>query len=339
MMNSLLTAMSSDMGINRYSGETEDSFVYRLCYSALGQWCLSIAQNSSGGVVGTTKHNQTIVLNDLMVRFSELFPSITDRFSNPSNQQTSFPVHIRRVYEETGYLVTDNNNNNRIVNYGRSIAFDNTSLFFGIPNVAYTVNGLGVFSNSTTYNVSAKEFLIRDDLSCEEYFKSRFDLTDFYDRDIDITELEFFTPRSYNVPSQSWGKQLETDLTLARKTELGPFYRVIRASDALQFADEPVEQQNDSFTSYEYRRLYFALKAHYGKPLKAIVTKYDEMYSKISVGGHLPNREYYFLLLLSWPETNAFDKVNFIIRNDLLKEVTARLTSIGIKIMGGHTNE
>lgn len=338
-MNSLLTAMSSDMGINRYRGETEDSFVYRLCYSALGQWCLRIAQNSSDGVVGTTKHNQTIVLNDLMVRFSELFPSITDKFSNTSNQQTSFPVHIRRVYEETGYLVTDNNNHDRIANYGRSIAFGNTALFFGIPNAAYTVNGLGVFSNSTTYKVSAKEFLIRDDLTCEEYFKSRFDLIDFYDRDIDITELEFFNPHSYNVPSQSWGKQLEFDFTLSRKTELGPFYRVIRASDALQFADEPVEQQNDSFTSYEYRRLYFALKAHSGKPLKAIVTKYDEMYSKISIGGHLPNREYYFLLLLSWPEKNAFDKVNFIIRNDLLKEVTTTLTSIGIKIMGGHANE
>lgn len=337
-MNDLLIAMSSDMGVSRFSGETDDSFVYRLCYSALGQWCLRIAQNSSGGVAGTTKHNQTIVLNDLISRFSELLPSISDRFIDTRNQQVSFPVHIRRVYEETGYLLTDNNNRNRIANYGRSIPIVNKALFFGVPNTAYAVNGLGVFSSPTAYKVSAKEFLLRDDLTYEEFFRTRFDPIDFYDRDIDTDELEFFNPQSNNVPSQSWEKRLETDCTVARKSETGPFYRVMRVSDMLQFADEPVEQQSDSFTSYEYRRLYFALKAHYKKPLKVTITKEDEEYSKIRVGGHLPNREYYYLLLLSWPVNNAFDKINFLIRNDVLLEAITALINIGIEIKGGYTN-
>jgi hypothetical protein len=112
----------------------------------------------------------------------------------------------------------------------------------------------------------------------------------------------------------------------------------MRIGEAIEFADESVEQQGDSFTSYEYRRLYFALKAYYGSPLKAIMTKLDETYSKIRIGGHLPNREYYLLLLLAWPERNAFDKVDFIIRNDLLAQATAVLANIGIKIQGGQEN-
>lgn len=338
-MNELLTAMSTDMGIDRYRGESEDSFIYRLCYSALGQWCLRTAQSSSGGIIGTTKHNQTIVLNELMLRYSELFPTVANRFVDTSNPQLSFPVHIRRVYEETGYLLTDDNNRNRLANYGRSIPIGNTALFFGIPNTTYAVNGLGAFTNPTAYKVSAREFLIRDDLTWEEYFQSQFDIIDFYDRDIDLDELEFFNPLSNNVPSQSWGRRMETDCSVARKSEIGPFYRVMRIADApLQFADEPEELQNDSFTSYEFRRLYFALKAHYNNPLKATISKQDAEYSKIRVGGHLPNREYYYLLLLSWPLNNAFDKVSFLIRNDFIPEVTAALINIGIEVRGGNTN-
>lgn len=334
-MNNLLKTMSSDMGILRYQNESDESFAYRLCYSALGYWCLSTAANSTGGRIGSTKHNQTIVLNDLLLRYSELFPQISDRFVDFNNQQTNFPVSIRKVYEETGYLLTDNNNRNRIANYGRTIQIGDKFLFFGLPSGTHELNGLGVFATPTDYMVGMRDFLIRDDLSSEAYFNARYDSIDFYERDIDLSELEFFNPKSNNVPSLSWVKIPETDCTVARKTETGPFYRIMKINNEILFADEPLEQQNDDFTSYEYRRLYFALKAHYGNPLKATIAKLDELYSKIRIGGHLPNREHHLLLLLSWPEHNAFDKANFIIRNDLLDSTTEVLANIGIEVKGG----
>jgi hypothetical protein len=338
MMNDLLQTMSIAMDIPQCQNESDESFTYRLCYSALGQWCLSTALNSAGGVSGTTKHNQTIILTDLLERYCSLFPAIAARFVDTSSQQTNFSVSIRRVYEETGYLLTDSENHNHIAQYGRTIQIDDGFLYFGFCNKNITVNGLGVFADPTDYKVSLKGFLIRDCLSSEDFFKARFDPIDFYEKNIDISELEFFNPLSNAVPSLSWVKNQKTDCTVARKTELGPFYRVMKTSEGMQFADEPVEQQNDNFTSYEYRRLYFALKAHYGKPLNATITRLDGLYSKIRVGGHLPNREHYLLLLLSWPEHNAFDKANFIIRNDLLVGVTEALTNIGIEIKGGRIN-
>lgn len=54
-MVDLLLAMSADMGIIRHLNESEESFIYRLCYSALGQWCLHTALNSVDGVPGSTK--------------------------------------------------------------------------------------------------------------------------------------------------------------------------------------------------------------------------------------------------------------------------------------------
>ncbi len=337
-MNELLNAMSADMGINRYQSESEDFYVYRLCYSALGQWCLHTARNSTDGIIGTTKHNQTILLNELLLRYSELFHNVADMFVDAHKQQINFTVYIRRVYEETGYLLTDGGNRNRMANYGRSIDIENYALYFGIPASKYTVNGLGVFSSPTAYKITSKEFLIRDDLTWDEYFQSQFDSIDFYERDIDLNELDFFNPLSGNTPSLSWVKRMETDCSVARKSEFGPFYRVMRsADDSLQFANEPVEPQNDSFISYEFRKLYFALKAHYGKPIKATITKQDGEYSKLKIGGHLPNREYYYLLLLSWPVNTAFDKVNFLIRNGFISEISTVLSNLGIEVKGGST--
>lgn len=333
-MNQFLSAMSTDMGIGPYRGESDDSFIFRLCYSALGQWCLRTAQNSLDGIVGTTKHNQTIVLNELLQRYNELFPGITTMFIDKSNQ-ISLPVHIRRVYEETGYLLTNKENKNKLVDFGRTIRVGNSSLFFGVPNIAYTVNGLGAFSSPTSYKSSVREFLIRDELTCEEYFRSQFDVIDFYEKDINVDELEFFNPLSNNVPSLSWSKKIKTDCSIARKGERGSFYRVMRESEnSFLFADEPVEPQSDRLISYEFRRLYFALKAHYNNPLKAMVIKQDAEYSKIKIGGYLPNREYYYLLLLSWPVNNAFDKTNFLLKNDFVPAVTDILNGIGIEVKG-----
>ena len=339
MMNDLLLAMSSDMGISRFTGEADDPFIYRILYSALGLWCLRTATDIKDGVIGTTKHNQTIVLNDLLGKYTKIFPSTRDKFIDAGGQHSSFSVFIRRIYEETGYLLTGEDNRNRLANYGRSILFGDGALFFGVPSTNYAVNGLGIFTQPTGYIVSAREFLIRDKLTHEEYFQSCFDPIDFYDKDIDLSELEFFNPLSANAPSRSWEKEPLTECTVARKGLSGPFYRVMMISGVWNFADEPIESQDDGLTSYEYRRLYFALKAHYGSASKAVVTPMDKDYSALKLGGYLPNREYYYLLLLSWPMRNAFDKVSFLTHNDVLGGIVDVLENIGIKVEGGNTSD
>ncbi len=332
VVNELLKTMSDDMGITCYKNEPEESYIYRLCYSALGQWCLSTAKNSIGSTIGTTKQNQSLVISDLLIRLIELFPCLVDKFNDANNQRADFPVNLRRLYEETGYLLTDNDNRNRIAHFGRTILIGGNGLFFGLPSKIAEVNGLGMYASPTGYTIQLKDFLLRDNLSSKEYFYARFDGIDFLEREIDLNELEFFNPKTNLAPSKSWVRSLKTDCTIARRTEMGPYFRIMRFDNAFQFADEHIEQQKDRFVSYEYRRLYFALKSHYGFPIKASIQRIDDIYSRIRLGGHLPNREYFLLLLLSWPENNAYDKTNFIIRNNILPQVLEVLTNIGIEI-------
>ncbi|MDR0354482.1 MAG: hypothetical protein LBJ64_01920 [Deltaproteobacteria bacterium] len=335
-MNDILAAMSADMHIDRIQGETLDDFAYRLCYSALGQWCLHLARSSEGGVAGTSKHTQTAALNELILRYAETFPTLADRFVQPKSSRPNLAVHVRKAYEETGYLLVDENNRIRLANYGRTLSMGDSALFFGLPEADYAVNGLGAFVRSAGRDISTRDFLIRDDLSWEQYFQSQFDIIDFYDREIDIGELVFFDPLSKSPPSQSWCRTLTTDCTLARNGKLALFYRVMRLPNgSLQFSDEMTELQNDSFTSYEYRRLYFALKAHYKTPHKAIVSRNDSSHSTIRLDVHLPNREYFYFLLISWPITNAFNKVNFLFKSDFIFYVCRALSNLGIEVYEG----
>jgi hypothetical protein len=332
-MKELLISMAKDMGITPYNGEDPNSFTYRVIYSALGMWCLWTAKSSSFGKIGSTKQYQTLVLNELFQRYKDLYPSLSNKFVDSTNPQLKFSVHFRRVYEETGYLLTDENNRNRPSNFGRSIPIGTKSLYFGIPDSAYKVNGLGIFTDPTHYTSILREFLIRDSLSISNYVLGKYNYADFYERKFysDKSSFQFFNPLSNKAISQSWSYNMVTDFSVARN-EQKQYYRVIRERDGkILFADENHEL-SDSFTSYEYRRLYYALKAYYRNPSVAIIQNLDAEYIMLKLSGHLPNREYYFLLLLSWPVQNVFDKRIFVTKKEFVPEITSTLNNLGIQV-------
>jgi hypothetical protein len=334
-MNDLILSMSTDMGITPYIGEDQDSFAYRTIYSALGMWCLWTAKSSTFGKVGSTKQSQTIVLNELLKCYEKLYPNISSKF-NPDNSNVKFSVHFRRVYEETGYLLTDENSRNRLARYGRCIQLGTNSLYFGIPDSSYTVNGLGIFTFSNQYPVTSREFLLRDNLSLRDFVIGKYNIAEFYEKEFESEgiKFEFFNPLSNKPISQSWHYQMVTDFSIARNVEQNIYYRVIRETNGkILFADEHHEI-NDELTSYDYRRLYYALKAYYRNPSLATIKNLDSNYAKLTLSGHLPNREYYFLLLISWPVQNVFDKISFLTRREFIPEITNTLNHLGIEVRG-----
>jgi hypothetical protein len=167
-MNAMLNAMAQDMSIPRYNGESEKDYCYRLCYSALGQWCLSLASSKTKGVVAVSSAKITSTLNGLFKSYAQLFPDLQSRFKE------DFATFFRTVYEETGYLLNVEKVI-RIANYGRSIKLGKKMLIFGFDNSDCEVNGLGIFvEQQEAFISSVKEFLRRDSLSVEEYFSQSF---------------------------------------------------------------------------------------------------------------------------------------------------------------------
>jgi hypothetical protein len=327
-MNELIKAMSLDMKIIPYEGEPYDSFVYRVIFSALGRWCLE-SSRTDGGI---SKHGQSILLNDLTEKYIALFPEIKNMLVQ--EDQTQISVFIRQLYEETGFLITDSANHNHLANYRRGLEIGSKKLLYGLSSQSST-EGLGSFSEDVRYNISWREALLRDYLTCEEYVSSAFDVTLFSQRDISGGSLQYFDPKRNTAPSSSWINTMTTDKTVARNISNGTYYRVMRYNDEMLYYEDAPNSGTEELTDFDYRRLYYALKKYYGYPLIAQIQSLDNQYAKISLGGHLPNREYFLMLLCSWPCRMYCNKREFITKKENLCFINEVLENLGIETIGG----
>lgn len=327
-MNELIKVMSSDMKIAPYDGESPDSFEYRVIYSALGRWCLESARTEEG----ISKHGQSILLNNLMDKYCVLFPAIKEMMVQEN--ETPISVFIRHLYEEMGFLLTDSDNRNHLARYHRGLEIGSKKLLYGLSNQTST-EGLGSFSDDVKYIIPWREALIRDSLTCEEYLSAAFDVSIFSQRYIPEECLQFFDPKRNVAPSSSWSDRIVTDMTVARNTSNGTYYRVLRYNEEVLYYEDSPNSGTEELTDFEYRRLYYALKNYYGYPLKAQIQSLDNQYARISLGGHLPNREYYMMLLCSWPCRMYCNKREFITKKENLYFINEVFENLGIETIGG----
>ncbi len=225
-MNELINIMSDDMNIHPYTNEPAENFGYRVIYSALGLWCLTSALSEKEGKRGISKNAQSILLHDLSKKYVELCP-MAKRFIFAS-RNIDIAIFIRNIYEQTGYLLTLDNNYNVLNNSGETIKVSETDyLYFGLPATYYIVNGLGIHCRNGRHEVKLNDFLIRDSLTPEEYIKVKYDECDFNERDIDVAELEFFNPFYYGNISNSWHGYMKSNMTMARKVRWGHIIKLL----------------------------------------------------------------------------------------------------------------
>lgn len=334
-MNELINIMADDMNIRPYTNEPDEYFGYRVIYSVLGLWCLTSALSEKEDKRGISKNAQSILLHDLSKKYIELCPMAKHFMFDSRNNDIA--VFIRNIYEQTGYLLTLDNNYNVLNNSGETIRVSETDyLYLGLPATCYIVNGLGIHCRNGSHEVNLNDFLIRDSLTPEEYIKVKYDECDFDERDIDVAELEFFNPFYYGNVSSSWHRHMESNMTMARKSKMGPYYKIIRKEDGtLLFADDGSEDELDALTGREFRRLYIALRYHYDNPMQLLICPIDEAYSYIRILGQLPNREYFYLLMNAWPRYGFSDRNHFIIRNELTVPTAEVLRTIGFTARKG----
>lgn len=331
-MNKLLDTMANDLSIVQYFGETDNDFTYRVCYSALAFWMLKLTLSSVNGVVGISKQTQSSKIEELLTQYQECFGLNESYFYSDRNKAHMVSHHIRRVYEETGYLFSDENNYSVSANYGRTIHAGEGHLFFGIPESGYWMNGLGIYCPTGVNDVDLFEAMLRDTLTPEGYIATKYNPLDFEERDINVQELKFFNPTLPKPPSDSWHIAQITDESIARSSNWVMYRTLIDETNQILFKEEPPDSDKERFTGLEMRRLYCALKAKYGAPIIAWFNRLDDLYSQIRISAQLPNREYYFMLLLAWPEQNAFNRTKFICKNNVLPTVEKMLYNIGIEI-------
>lgn len=177
-MKELINIMAQDMGICSYKHEPDESFEFRVVYSALGLWCLKSALSKKKGEKGISKNAQSILLHELAEKYTNLYPKIKSSVFVSKNADIA--VFIRNIYEQTGYLITLENNYNVLNDSGKTVSFSDTvHLYLGLPEEECKVNGLGIHIKNKKKDIRLNDFLVRDSLTPEEYIKVNFDECDF----------------------------------------------------------------------------------------------------------------------------------------------------------------
>lgn len=331
-MNELIQTIAQDLSIDSYHGEPLSDYVYRLCYSALASHMLVSASGRGNGTDGISKKAQTELLQRLIDLFQKNTGVDKQRFIGDTDDCISL---FRRIYEEIGYLLIGDTNNSVIARYGRTVKTDGGYLYFGIPAEISKMVGLGVFADAPGDDAGIFETIMRDTRSPQDFIDDIYNPIDFEERDFNKSDLLFFDSLSDKPPSASWVKTLTSINTLAKSITTRTIYRVICIDNkgTLLFADNPFDSDKGKLTSYELRRIYIALKAYYRHSAVAWINPLDDTYFEVTLSLYLPNREYYSLLLLSWPKQNAFDRKSFITTSELLPTIETILKNIGIKII------
>ena len=327
-MNRLILQIAQDLNIPIFLEETEEDYINRILYSALGVWCLNLAERKGATGFNANKTFLTRELNKLAKSYTQLFP----QFSNFVGE-TDIGLFIRTIYEELGVLYFENDVI-QTAKYGRGLDVSDGVLYFGLPECIERVDGQGIISDSAVYKVDLNEILIRDLISPTKLIQELFDPIHFDAWNKDIM-LEFFDPLSKLNTSSSWKRECKVKFTYARNPDTKDHYRVICDDNfqvQLHVLDNSVDN-NQTLTGCEYRRKYYALMSYYSSPFNVFISNIDDEYSRIKFYGKLPNREGFFLALISWPIKSVENAKEFIVRNKYLFVLNNMFDNLGIKLV------
>ncbi|MDD6219361.1 MAG: hypothetical protein PUA98_08865 [Selenomonadaceae bacterium] len=328
-MNDLFISMAKDMKISRYNGEGESSYIYRLVLSGIGLWCLNLAMSEKGSQKGLSKNYLTRMLHILMQKYLTIYPPLKECLLSERGDLAKF---IRNVYEQTGYLIASGKTSNTLNKSWETIQIaENDNIFLGLPGGDYTINGLGVHCEKA-YNVyDLKDFLVRDEMTPEEYVRCLFDELDFFSPDIDTSKFEYFQTCRKLKLSESWKRNFDSKYTVARDTDTGCYYRILVQDGEIRAISENNQEDKKMFTGMDYLRLYAALRKSNRAPMQIELSRLDNEYSRLRILGKLPNREYFFLILNGWPERGFSDRYHFIIKTKLAEPIIKILEDIGFE--------
>ena len=323
----MIETMQKDMSIEPYDGEIDSSFIGRLLYSSLGLWSL-VLSSSDGGI---TKVAQTKILENVIAKYLNRYPNAMKYFVKDENDLKEIIHHIRYTYEAMGYLLPEKEREyltdiNRAVKVGTS-----SYLSYKFNPNQITMNGLGIYCGKKENLLSVNELLIRDSLSYTEYVDKFFDITEGdYIYNIEVDNLLFFNPRSEHSLSKSWENRSNTPLTIAYDKVNKIYYAVIDNQNEKIYAKLSNYDAGNELTDYEYRRVYFALKSYYNNPVIYTLEELDSKHCLLKINSHLPNREYYFLLMSAWPDGSAYNKTSYIVKKDFIEIISKLLGNMGI---------
>lgn len=344
LRNKLINAISYELQIYRFEGESEESYINRLLFSALGLWIIqstfdkSFIENQNRK--GVSKSYLTRKISKLAQEYIYLFPSFRNYLDELT--VTEFVALIREEYEKAGYLISAGFDEFVIAAPRKEARVGDKYIIMrnhmGIINTK--VIGLGTFkslnlisdiNNFTKLlyipNINAKEWtsnyikhirwgnssrlgkgtLYFNDESAKSFYKC---WTDCYP---DKAEIALY-------------KTNDWDYGFARKKD----DNII----GVKIPDWLIGQEgsySEKIFDNDVRRFMYGMKALKDNKAKALLIKKTDHYN-LKLYNALPTREKTAIQFLAWRNARFADEFNYLVPSETYEVVKSLLVNLSIEM-------
>lgn len=318
--DSLADVMARSLGIQRYDGETDDSFVCRVSYTGMRFWAEAFCLNDGyGGFEGISKSLLTRRLRKWIRQVSESYPVLTDWFNV---REEKHPNHVKSICNQlimTCDLISENEGNTY-----------KTAAEHTMPLPAGLTAVLGLYDPSTMpYQmndacISGLMIFRKTNEEIRPEFFARDTWWSLPDTLFAWTPLESLGRLEwFNSKSQTWTLRAATGWIPKQPDEEGPWLVRIQADyrdyDYYMVKTVQGHLQATLLNVDHAKDLVLFLRAKSNNPIKAKIKTLDEYHIKIIAPFHLISPKIgRWLELMTWPERDAGDIGQRIIRAECL---------------------
>lgn len=331
----ITAALSKDLSITKYAGESDKDYFSRLTYTALGLWSRFLASNPDGsgkslGNISKSGHHRKLA--DCLHRFLLIYEDLEEYYRDDDPvAQIRIPLLASMDLHEVGF-------ESRLT-AGKSciISIDPThAVLVGCSQVPHNSCSSGLaFLVPAVVNDVPDKFLAHwgiPQCSVESIFVESLNKANWESID-DLNNYEFFDANRQGTLSSCWTQfiNLSCDPCVARKKLAygrPEYYLVKRESEKNWIARFSDFAQNEVIR--ETQRVLYALKARSKSKVIANVDIYQQ-YSIWHFWSKLPPQEEKLLRYIGWPKNNITNHTSeFVVRNEFNNIVSLIANNLGI---------
>lgn len=330
------SALSRDLSIYKYTGESDKEYYSRLSYSALGMWArflASCADNSTKAEGNIHKGSHHRKLSEMLSRYQVIFDDLADYYQDDDPiALVRAPLFASRDLLEIGFdsRISIGDKANVDVDRFLSITIGDVGLCKGA-----FASGLACVSLSKRQDCTIPEFLSYWQVPQE----SASQILDNYiahakwDVFTVTQEFEFFDTHRQGPLSSCWIQAcpiIETPSIIRKKPMFGKseYYLVKRLNDVVYASKFSEFDQHDEIRVTQ--RLLYAMKA--SSRNKCVVNV--DIYRQCSIWrfwSKLPPQEEKLLRYIGWPKNGITNRTReFVVRNEFNTLLTLISDNLGI---------
>lgn len=334
MTLNIIEKISADLGIERFTNESEFNYECRVIYSAMASWLKAIAldrtpENRETKNIGISRRYMLERGDEILKTFYKMYPDVSNWFE-PLNTDESAIALIRRRLLQHGDLLNAGFVSNIVLSrpHNQQMAFRLETVYGKVLEKDCRYFGVAmVRKNEHDYKADVG-------INVQEWLNELLTKAGWSEFSAESnTDWQYFNPACKAGNNyEAWQNKLPDAVkgiyfakTIINNNE-NEYYLLNYEKKLIYRLDEFLKKTGC------HRRIMYALRAECQNSLTASKEEYAD-HIKLCLPAWLPQAEYALLESYAWSHKNINDKLNWLIPAEIWNIIEQHIQKLGIRIV------